>query len=150
MPNPFEYRVHVYPHHTDYSGSVWHGAYIQWMEEVRVAYLQAQGLIYADLVADDCELPVVDLALRYRHPVKMGMDLLWIAGMHPLQGVRLVWDYELRSLDKQILYLTAQVTLVPIRSTTGKILRQLPPLLKTILSSSDSCGKPPPSSPTVA
>ncbi|MCZ0899091.1 acyl-CoA thioesterase, partial [Microcoleus sp. HI-ES] len=32
----FEYLVRVYPHHTDYSGVVWHGTYLAWREEARV------------------------------------------------------------------------------------------------------------------
>ena len=37
--NWFEYPVRVQPHHTDYAGVVWHGAYIAWMEEARIRML---------------------------------------------------------------------------------------------------------------
>jgi acyl-CoA thioester hydrolase len=124
--NGFEYPVHVYPHHTDCAGVVWHGTYLAWMEEARVAYLSQCGVEYTTLIAQDCELPVVELSIRYHQFAKLGMDLLWQMRLCPLQGVRWVWDYELRSLDLHTLYLTAQVILVPIRTTTGKIRRKIP------------------------
>ena len=61
----FEYPITVYPHHTDYAGVVWHGHYIQWLEEARVACLQSIGLDYAELVRLGCELPVLELTTRY-------------------------------------------------------------------------------------
>jgi acyl-CoA thioester hydrolase len=39
--NWFEYAIRAQPHHTDYSGVVWHGSYITWMEEARVECLEA-------------------------------------------------------------------------------------------------------------
>lgn len=67
--NWFEYPVRVQPHHTDYAGVVWHGSYIVWMEEARVECLRAIGIDYAHLVALGCELPVVELSVRYHRPV---------------------------------------------------------------------------------
>ena len=50
------------------------------------------------------------------------------ARLLPQKGVRLIWEYELWSegKGKPILHLTAQVTLVAVNMTTGKILRELP------------------------
>lgn len=36
--------MRVLPQHTDYAGVLWHGAYVQWLEEARVEALQAAGL----------------------------------------------------------------------------------------------------------
>jgi acyl-CoA thioester hydrolase len=132
MPEPawFDYSIRVQPHHTDYAGVVWHGTYITWLEEARVEALRSTGIDYAELVALGCELPVVELALRYRVSLKMGMVAVVKAKMRPLSGVRVHWDYEIWS--EQQLCVTAQVTLVPL-DRQGKILRQLPPVLKTAL-----------------
>ncbi|HIK26838.1 MAG: acyl-CoA thioesterase [Oscillatoriaceae bacterium SKW80] len=128
----FEYPVRVQPHHTDYAGIVWHGSYIAWMEEARVEYLRSLGLEYADLVALGCDLPVVELSIRYHRPLKMGMTALVKTCLAPLQGVRLEWDYKIESPDRQYLYLTSKVTLVPFDRSTGRIMRRLPPQLKDI------------------
>ena len=46
----FNYAVHVYPHHTDYSGVVWHGTYLTWMEAARVECLRSVGMSFEELI----------------------------------------------------------------------------------------------------
>lgn len=129
----FEYFVKVHPHHTDYGGIVWHGTYLTWMEETRVEALNSLGIHYADLVARGCELPVIDLALRYHRSLKMGEEAIVRARMMEMQGVRINWEYEIQSLDRKTTYVTATVTLVAVDREKGKILRQLPPAVKSAL-----------------
>ncbi len=129
----FEYPVKVYPHHTDYGGVVWHGNYLMWMEEARVACLHSLGIDYADLVNMGCELPVVELALRYHQSLKMGDSAIIKTRMNKLQGVRIIWDYRIESVDGKTLYLSGQVTLVGIDKDKGKIMRQLPVNVKDVL-----------------
>ncbi|NEQ96969.1 MAG: acyl-CoA thioesterase [Cyanothece sp. SIO2G6] len=133
-PSWFEYSIRVYPHHTDYAGIVWHGAYVQWLEAARVECLQSWGLTYNDLVEQGCSLPVVDLSIQYHRPLLMGMDALVCAWLRPPKKLRLQWDYAIRSGDRQTLYTTATITLVPV-DRQGKLMRQLPPILQDILNS---------------
>jgi acyl-CoA thioester hydrolase len=123
----FEYAVRVQPHHTDYSGVVWHGSYITWMEEARVECLRSIGVNFADLVAIGCDLPVVELAVRYHRQIRMGMAAIVKTRMADISGVRINWDYQIQSPDGQELYVTARVTLVAVDREKGKIMRQLPP-----------------------
>jgi acyl-CoA thioester hydrolase len=123
----FEYPLKVYPHHTDYGGVVWHGTYLTWLEEARVDYLRSIGVDFADLVKLGCDLPVVDLTVRYHQALRLGDEAILKARMEEINGVRLNWQYRLESPDQQHLYLSAQVTLVAIDREKGKILRQLPP-----------------------
>ena len=128
----FDYAVRSHPHHTDYGGIVWHGTYIAWMEEARVECLRSIGVEFADLVALGCDMPVVELSVRYHQPVRMGMAII-IRTRMTMEGVRLVWDYQICSPECQELYLTAQVTLVAVDREKGKILRQLPTSVKDAL-----------------
>ncbi len=129
----FDYPVRAYPHHTDYAGIVWHGTYITWMEEARVESLRAIGVNFADLVALGCDLPVVELALRYHKPMRMGMEALVRTRMLKMDGVRLNWEYQIQSLDGQELYLTGVVTLVTVDIEKGRIMRRLPESVKDAL-----------------
>lgn len=129
----FEYIVRVYPHHTDYAGIVWHGSYISWMEEARIESLRSIGIEFADLVNLGCDLPVVELSVRYHKPVKLGMVVLVKTRMANTEGVRLDWDYKIQSLDGQELYVTARVTLVTVDREKGKIMRRLPPAVEAAL-----------------
>ncbi len=129
----FEYPVRVQPHHTDYSGAVWHGTYLTWMEAARVECLRSLGINFADLVKLGCDLPVVELSVRYHRAVRLGELVVVKTRMDEMTGVRVNWDYRLESTDTQILYLTAKVILVAIDREKGKILRQLPPTVKDAL-----------------
>ena len=131
----FEYSVRAQPYHTDYAGNVWHGSYIAWMEEARVECLRSAGIEFADLVALGCDLPVVELAVRYHRPVRMGMTAVVKARMTEVRGVRINWDYQIHSWDGQELFVTARVTLVAVEREKGKIMRNLPPVLKDALAS---------------
>jgi acyl-CoA thioester hydrolase len=79
-----------------------------------------------------CDLPVVEMSLRYHRSVNMGMAVLVKARM-AMQGVRLKWDYRIEIMETQELCVTAQVTLVPVDRQKGKIMRQLPPVLQEAL-----------------
>jgi acyl-CoA thioester hydrolase len=132
-PNWFEYSIVVYPHHTDYGGVVWHGTYLTWMEEARVACLKSIGIDFADLVAMGCDLPVVDLSIRYRRALRMGESAIVKTRTIDMEGVRIVWEYEIQSVDRSIVYLTGTVTLVAVDREKGKIMRQLPNTVKDAL-----------------
>lgn len=131
--NWFEYPVRAQPHHTDYAGVVWHGSYIAWMEEARVECLRLSGIEFADLVALGCDLPVVELSIRYHQPIRMGMAAIVKARMADMEGVRINWDYQIQSVDAQELFATARVTLVAVDREKGKIMRQLPAAVKDAL-----------------
>lgn len=131
--NWFEYPIRVYPHHTDYAGIVWHGTYLTWLEEARVEYLRSTGINFADLVAIGCDLPVVELSVRYHRSLQLGMTAVLKTRMGELKGVRINWDYVIESEDRQELYLTAKVTLVALDRERGKVMRQLPAAVKDAL-----------------
>jgi acyl-CoA thioester hydrolase len=129
----FNYPVIAHPHHTDYGGIVWHGTYIAWMEEARIECLQSIGVSFADLVALGCDLPVVELAIRYHQSIRMGLKAIVKTRMVDISGVRINWDYQIQSPDEQELYATARVTLVAVDTEKRKIMRQLPPAVKNAL-----------------
>lgn len=129
----FDYPVRAQPHHTDYAGVVWHGSYIAWMEEARVECLRSLGIDFAELVALGCDLPVVELSIRYHRVLRMGMEAIVRARMLQIEGVRLNWENQILSPDQQETYVTAHVSLVAVDREKGKIMRQLPSGLKTAL-----------------
>ncbi|MGQ4648907.1 hotdog domain-containing protein [Lyngbya aestuarii] len=129
----FEYPVVVHPHHTDYAGIVWHGTYIAWMEEARIECLRSIGIDFADWVALGCDLPVVELSLRYHRSLRMGMAAVVKTRMVEIEGVRINWDYQIHSTNGEAIFVTGRVTLVAIDLEKGKIMRQLPPTVKDAL-----------------
>lgn len=128
-PGWFEYRTRVQPHHTDYAGIAWHGTYVAWLEEARIAYLEAHDSSFGVWIAAGVDLPVVDLGLRYHQSLPLGAAVLIQTRFEQSKGVRLVWNYQILNADTQDLCVTAQVTLVPVDMDRKKILRSLPPAL---------------------
>lgn len=129
----FEYAVRVQPHHTDYAGIVWHGTYVTWMETARVECLRSMGIDFAELVKLGCELPVVELSIRYHRAIRLGETAIVKTRMNEMTGVRMYWDCRIESSDRQELSVTAKITLVAVDPEKGKIMRQLPPTVKDVL-----------------
>ena len=139
----FDYLVRAQPHHTDYAGVVWHGSYISWLEEARVEYLRSLDIHFEDLVAMGCDIPVVDLSIRYQRPLTLGTQALVKSRIMPLEGIRINWEQDIYSLEGDIRYVAARVINVAIDRERGKVLRKLPAELKTALSkvSNTSCAE---------
>jgi acyl-CoA thioester hydrolase len=142
----FDYPVKVHPHHTDYAGVVWHGSYLTWLEEARVEALAAVGVGFADMVAMDCDLPVVAMQLRYRQAVRMGAQVLVRSRITQVDKIRIYWEQRICAVgdavggsvgstadDTRTDYFSAQVELVPVNRSLGKVWRKFPPLLVTAL-----------------
>ncbi|MEM6251858.1 MAG: thioesterase family protein [Cyanobacteria bacterium P01_D01_bin.156] len=132
----FDYDFRVQPHHTDYSGVVWHGNYIQWMETARVECLRNASFAFEDFVAAGYDLPVVDLQMRYHQALRLGAQGR-VRTRLVTHGVKLTWVYQIYDTteDAEKLCVTGQVLLVPIDMAKRKIVRCLPPKLQSMLSS---------------
>jgi len=128
----FDYPIRVQPHHTDYSGAVWHGAYIAFLEAARVECLRSLGIHFENLVALGYHLPVVELSIRYQRALFLGDRAVVKSRITPQDGIRINWEQNIFSPDGRIRHMTAQVVNVPVDRATGKILRRLPPDLKDL------------------
>ncbi len=81
---------------TDQMGVVYHGNYFAWFEVGRVEMLRALGFSYAELESvEDCVLPVVEAACRYRRPARYDEVLLLETTVKTLRGPILIFSYAL-------------------------------------------------------
>ena len=119
----------VLPQHTDYAGVMWHGAYVQWLEEARVEALQAAGLSYAAMTAMGVDMPVVSLQLDYRLPLRHGDEVSVESRCSGRQGVR--WPWASRFVCRDNVVAEATVNLVMVRE--GRVLRRVPSELKEVM-----------------
>ena len=69
-------RKEVMPQHTDHAGVLWHGYYLNWLEEARIDALFKVGIKYIDLIKDGYEMPVVSLEIKYKLPILHGEEIL--------------------------------------------------------------------------
>ncbi|MCB4412157.1 acyl-CoA thioesterase [Synechococcus sp. MU1611] len=119
----------VLPQHTDYAGVMWHGAYVQWLEEARVEALQAAGLGYAAMTAMGVDMPVVSLQLEYRHPLRHGDEVCVESRCSAQKGVR--WPWASCFIRGDTVVAEATVQLVMLRQ--GRVLRRVPSELQLVM-----------------
>ena len=82
----------VLPQHTDHAGVMWHGAYLDWLEEARIDSLFQVGISYADLSLEGYEMPVVDLRIKYLRALKHGENVVLKSRLLPRKGVKSQWQ----------------------------------------------------------
>tara|TARA_B100001079_G_scaffold111226_1_gene95733 strand:+ start:1491 stop:1919 length:429 start_codon:yes stop_codon:yes gene_type:complete len=69
-------RKEVMPQHTDHAGVLWHGYYLNWLEEARIDALSKVGIKYIDLIKEGYEMPVVSIEIKYKSPILHGEEIL--------------------------------------------------------------------------
>ena len=89
--NPWKIFKRVLPQHTDHAGVMWHGAYLNWLEEGRIEALDHVGLSYRDLSAQGFEMPVVSLQINYISALAHGDRVLVASKSLPRQLARWPW-----------------------------------------------------------
>ena len=56
----------VLPQHTDHAGVMWHGSYLDFLEEGRIDALDKVGISYSELSRKGFEIPVISLQIKYK------------------------------------------------------------------------------------
>ncbi|MDB5624012.1 MAG: YbgC/FadM family acyl-CoA thioesterase [Devosia sp.] len=66
MAEPHVFAVRVYYEDTDFSGNVYHAAYLKFMERARTELLRAQGIHHVELGRDGLAFAVRSMQLDFR------------------------------------------------------------------------------------
>ncbi len=90
---PYLRRVHYYE--TDQMGIVHHSNYIRWFEEARTAYMDRNGVGYADVEAQGVQLPVVSVSCSYHTAVRFDQTIEIHTRLAFFNGARAVYEYEI-------------------------------------------------------
>ena len=61
--NHWELLKTVLPQHTDHAGVMWHGSYIDFLEEGRIDALDKVGHPYSDLSSKGFEISVISIGI---------------------------------------------------------------------------------------
>lgn len=117
-------KIRVRYAETDQMGYAYYGTYPTYLEVARVEALRSLGIRYADMEQDGVMLPVRDLNLRYRRPLKYD-ELFTVTTEIPSlpDGSRLFFRYQIHN-EAGELCTEAETTLVFASTTTG---RPVPP-----------------------
>jgi acyl-CoA thioester hydrolase len=79
---------------------VWHGHYLSYCEEGRLAFGRAYAIGYDDLHAAGLSVPIVHAALDYRSPARFGDALTVRTRLYPSSVSRLAFRYWIERGDE--------------------------------------------------
>ena len=105
---------------TDAMGVVHHSAYVPMMEEARVAHLRTLGRPYSEIRDEGYDLPVLELAVRYRRPARFDDVVTIHSRTDGFRGATLQIDY-LLTVERDTCALAATVHAVV--DATGRAVR---------------------------
>ena len=90
---PYIRQVHYYE--TDQMGIVHHSNYIRWFEEARTAYMNQNGVGYANVEAQGVQIPVTGVSCSYKRAVQFDQVIEIRTRLVSFNGVRAVFAYQI-------------------------------------------------------
>ena len=123
----------VLPQHTDHAGVMWHGSYLNFLEEVRIDALDKVGVSYSELSDRGFEIPVISIQLRYKKSFIHGEQVLLTSQFKLENKIRLVCKTVFLKTNGDI-GAEAKIELVVVSKINDsiKVVRELPAQIKNI------------------
>ena len=140
MKHIFEQRVFYAD--TDCYGVVWHGAYLRWLERGRVELCEMFGHNLAQLKKQDILLPVVNLNIRYKMSAKLNDEIVIETEISKFNGFTVTFKQYIKSKFTGKTYIEADVDVVAISYSTGKLHRRMPEALAQSFEEALGCLQP--------
>ena len=124
----------VLPQHTDHAGVMWHGSYLNFLEEGRIDALDKVGLSYSKLSKKGFEIPVISIQIKYKISFIHGETVLLRSQFKLENKIRLTCKTLFLKSNGDI-GAEAIIGLVVVRKINDsiKLVRELPVQIKNIL-----------------
>ena len=129
---PWELNKKVLPQHTDHAGVVWHGTYLNWLEESRIDSIAKAGIEYVELLNRGFEMPVYKIEIKYLMPIMIGDEIIIKSYFFTNQGPRIKVNSTLTNLMNKI-HAEASIDIVLINKETFKVVRKRPSFIENYL-----------------
>ncbi len=126
---PWEIKKTVMPQQADHAGVMWHGSYLNWLEESRIKALEQSGLNYSELLNRNFELPVSSLTIKYKAPVYINEEISINSYFELSRGPKISIHSKFITKNKRI-STEANVNLVLIRKDNFSIVRRRPEFIE--------------------
>lgn len=100
-------RIQIRFSEVDALRMVWHGNYVQYMEDAREAFGRRYGLEYMHIYESGYVAPIVDLQIQYKQPATIDDVLCVEITYRPAKGGKLIFDYTVYKEPDRSVVLTA-------------------------------------------
>lgn len=117
---------------TDQMGVVHHAVYPIYFEQGRIDWLKIMGMHYQKMEDNGIILPLNKLTIDYKKPAKFGDILRVKTSLKHLPGATIIFDYEIKNQNDDLLTL-GQTVLVFVKKSTGRPMRCPEVIMKLIL-----------------
>ena len=126
---PWVIKKTVMPQHTDHAGVMWHGTYLNWLEESRIYALKECGLNYSDLLNNNFELPVYLLNIKYINPIHINEEIIINSYFESTKSPKIIINSKFINKNK-IISTKACVNLVLDSKDNMSIIRRRPDFIE--------------------
>lgn len=92
----------------DMMNVVWHGSYPLYLEDAREAFGAKYGLSYHKYISENIFVPIVELKIDYKKPLRFGMKPTIKITYRPTESAKIVFDYEIYDPDSGTIFITAR------------------------------------------
>lgn len=75
---------------------VWHGSYVKYFEDAREAFGNQYDIGYKQIVDNGYYAPIIDLSIKFKKPLRYGMNPIMIITYQPTEAAKMIFDYEIR------------------------------------------------------
>ena len=128
----WEFKKKVLPQHTDHAGVMWHGTYLNWLEEARIDSIGKAGIQYLELLNNGFEMPVYKVEIKYLIPIMIGEEIIIKSHFVTNKGPRIKINSSFTNLREKI-NAEASIDIVLINRETFKVVRKRPEFIERSL-----------------
>ena len=96
---------------------VWHGHYVQYMEEGRIAFGAKYGLGYMEVYKEGYTIPIVKLNIDYKLPLKFTDKIVIKAEYIPTEAAKILFQYSIINSSTNQVVAVAQTTQVFVHNS---------------------------------
>jgi acyl-CoA thioester hydrolase len=119
MSKAHRIQVRVYYEDTDFSGAVYHAAYLHFFERGRTEFLRAEGIHHFELAEDGIAFAVRSMEIDFPRAARIDDLLVVDTAVLEVSGVRLTLDQSIERGDELI----ARAKVVVVAVKDGKATR---------------------------
>ena len=119
------FEVRVYYEDTDFSGAVYHAAYLHFFERGRTEFLRAEGIHHSELAKDGVAFAVRSMQIEFPRTARIDDLLVVDTAVVEVSGARLMLDQSIERGDELI----ARARVVVVAVKDGRAARLPKPVL---------------------
>ena len=114
MSASHRFSVRVYYEDTDFSGAVYHAAYLHFFERARTEFLRAEGIHHSELAKDGIAFAVRSMEIQFIRAANIDDLLVVDTAVLEVTGARLTLDQSIERGDELIV--RAKVVVVAVKA----------------------------------